>query len=174
MEITKEQNKAAEEVVDLIAEAIGNNRAIHSATAISACARLSGSMLLRSFEFQTQEMNPGNVVLSEEANTKGPLLINILGWMIENMGNKIDNEKLNVSEKEESKLDFLKTIEILQSSAIKIKNKYKLSFESFSYSCAMATAFIVSECKNDLSIESGFNTAIFGFIEGSKTIPPTL
>jgi len=174
MNITENQSKAAGDVVELIANKLGNNRLIHSATAISACARLSGSMLFRSFEFPNIEAEPGNVILSEEANNKGPVLINILGGMIESTGNKIDKNKLQTSNKVESNIDFLKTLDLLQSSAVEVKEKYKLSFEDFSYSCAMATAFIITQCKNDVSIESGFNTAIYGFIEGSKTMPPKI
>jgi hypothetical protein len=40
------------------------------------------------------------------------------------------------------------------------------------YSCAMATAFIIKECQNELQAESGFHTAVFSFIEGCKTYPP--
>jgi hypothetical protein len=36
----------------------------------------------------------------------------------------------------------------------------------------MSTAFIIKECQQQLAVESGFNTAVFGFIEGSKTFPP--
>ena len=174
MELTEKHYNAAGEIVDLIANKFGANRAIHPGTAISACARLSGSMLFRSFELKVDKVDQGNVVLSEDANEKGPILINILGWMIENTGNRIDKEKLDESKKEDSKIDFLKTLELTQEATIKIMRKYDFSYEDISYSCAMATAFIVTECKNELPIESGFNTAVYGFIEGTKTMPPRL
>ena len=124
------------------------------------------------FGLQVIMKQEGNVILSEEANEKGPMLINILGWMIENTGNTIDHEILSSSPKAESNIDFLTTLKHLQSSANKIRLDYDLSFEDFSYSCAVATAFVITQCKDDLSIESGFNTAIYGFIEGTKTMPP--
>jgi len=40
--------------------------------------------------------------------------------------------------------------------------------------CAMSTAFIIQQCQNDVEIESGFNTAVYGLIEGSKTVPPEM
>ena len=39
---------------------------------------------------------------------------------------------------------------------------------------ALATAFVVKECLQQLSPETAINVAIFGFIEGSKTIPPKI
>ena len=51
-------------------------------------------------------------------------------------------------------------------------NKNKLNFEQMAHAFAMAAAFLIKECQQDLPVESGFNTAIYGFIEGSKTYPP--
>jgi hypothetical protein len=38
----------------------------------------------------------------------------------------------------------------------------------------MATAFIVEECARDIGADVAFNIAAFGFVEGSKTVPPAL
>jgi len=48
----------------------------------------------------------------------------------------------------------------------------KLDIEQMAYACAMATAFIIKECQKNLAVETGFHTAVYGFIEGSKTYPP--
>lgn len=40
--------------------------------------------------------------------------------------------------------------------------------------CAMSTAFIIQQCQNDLDVESGFSKAVYGLIEGSKTVPPEM
>ena len=63
MNIKPEQQIAAGEIVDLIAEKIGTNRQIHSATAIAAGARLAGSFLFRSFGFKLGDIKPGTAVL---------------------------------------------------------------------------------------------------------------
>ena len=83
MNITPEQNKAVGEFVELIAAKIADGRAVHSETAIAVCARLSGSLLLRSFNFELEAWEPGAALLSEEANQKGPELINtMLGFLL--------------------------------------------------------------------------------------------
>jgi len=174
MQITEQQHKAAGEIVELIATKLGKNRAVHSGTAISVCARLSGSFMFRSFNFPMKNGTPGNSVLSEEANEKGPVLINILGGMLEHLGIHIDAKKLDEISMAESDLNFLDSMILLQDKAALIMNQYKLNYEQMAYSCAMATAFIIKECQQDLQAASGFNTAVYSFIEGTKTYPPEL
>jgi len=166
MQITEQQHKAAQKIFELIATELGKNRAVHPATAISSCARLSGSFMFRSFNLQLANVSPGNVVLSEEANEKGPILINFTGWMLNNLGINIDGKEFNKSSMTESNLSFLDTLKLLQNKAAEIMSQSKLDYEQMAYSCAMATAFVIKECQNDLEVQSGFNTATYSFIEG--------
>ena len=94
--------------------------------------------------------------------------------MLSNLGVNIDSTRLNELSLTESNLNFLDTLNLLQSKAISIMDQNKLTLEEMAYSCAMATAFIIKECQNDLKVEVGFHTAIYSFIEGSKTYPPEI
>ncbi len=172
MQITEGQNKAAGSIVELIANRIGNNRQIKPGTAIAACARLAGSFMFRSFNLKLDNVSPGSVVLSNEANEKGTILINVLGGALSNFGVNPDQEKMNSTSNVESDLSFLETLERLQDQARVIMTQNNISQEQMAYSCAIATAFIIKECQNDLPAESGFHTAVYSFIEGSKTYPP--
>ncbi len=174
MQITTEMNKAAGSIVDLIANRIGEKREIHPATAISAGARLAGSFLFRSFNLQLNNASPGTAVLSEQANEKGPVLIGILGSVLESFGVNPDPGKMKSTSKAESNLNFMEIIDRLQNPAQELMNQYSLGQEQMAYCCAMATAFIIKECQGQLPVESGFHTAVYGFIEGSKTYPPDL
>jgi hypothetical protein len=174
MQITKDQDKAAIEIVELIAETFGNKREIHPATAIASCARLSGSFLFRSFNFPDKNISPGTAVLSEIANDKGPDLINILAWALSTHGIDVNSLALNSTSNAESNFSFLDTISLLQDKAAGIMENNKLNYEQIAQSCAMATAFIINECKSQLAVESGFNTAMYSFIEGAKTFPPEM
>jgi len=172
MQITEQENKAANEIVELIANELGKNRAIHPGTAIASCARLCGSFMFRSFNIQLKDITPGSAVLSEQANEKGVILFNILSWMLNNSGININKDKLSKFPEAESNLNVMDTLNLLQNKALIIMNQNKISFEEMAYACAMSTAFIIKECQQQLAVESGFNTAVFGFIEGSKTFPP--
>lgn len=178
MNITKEENNAAGELVELIASKIGDsNRAIHPETAISASSRLAGSFLLRSFELDLNVGEPGSVLLSEEANEQGPILINILGGFLSASNIQINKEKIGGSENQRGETPHLTTIEaiaLLQNEALNICNKNSLNMQNSAKAAALATAFIVKECSPQIGVETAFNVAIFGFIEGSKTIPPKI
>lgn len=174
MQITENQNKATGEIVDLIANAIGRKREVHSATAIITSARLSGAFLFKSFGLNIDDAKPGTAVLSDQANQEGPELINVISAVLSNLGVAIDNNKMESAEIEESELDFLQSLSVTQTRANKIMAKYLLTYKEMAVSCAMSSAFIIEQCKNDIAVESGFNLAIYGLIEGSKTVPPRI
>lgn len=174
MQITEGQTKAAGSIVELIAGKFGTDRQIHPGTAIAAGARLAGSFLFRSFNFKLSNASPGSPVLSEQANEKGPVLVNVLGGVLNNLGVSMDTDKMNTASNVESNFTFLETLQHIQDQAHEIMHQNNLDQEQMAYSCAIATAFIIKECRNDLPVESGFHTAVYGFIEGSKTFPPDL
>lgn len=172
MEISEKQNKAAGEIVDLIARLIGQKREVHSATAIAAASRLSGAFLFKSLALNIQDENPGTAVFSIEANKQGSELINLIGAVLANLGIAIDKNKMDTIEIEKSELDFLESLKATQDKANVIMQNNNLSYKEMSIACAISSAFIIEQCKNNLPPESGLNTAIYGLIEGSKTVPP--
>jgi hypothetical protein len=174
MNILEKQNKATGEVVDLIASTIGQNREVHSATAIATSARLSGAFLFKSFGLNIEGAKPGTAVLSNQANEEGPELINVIGTVLSNLGVTIDKAKMESAEIQKSEIDFLQSLNVTQTKASEIRNKYGLKDKEMAIVCAMSTAFIIQQCQNDLNVESGFNTAVYGLIEGSKTVPPKM
>jgi hypothetical protein len=176
LNITPAQHKAAGELVDLVASRIGQNRAIHPETAISASARLAGTFLLRSFNLRLDDAEAGTVVLSKEANEKGPMLVNTLAAYLSFSGIQLDQEKLGSEQAQRGevpRLDVLQALFLLQNEAVNVGESNGLSLEELSRSAALATGFIVKECAADIGPEIGFNVAVYGFIEGSKTVPAT-
>ena len=174
MNILEKQNKATGEIVDLIASSIGKNREVHSATAIITSARLSGAFLFKSFGLNIEDAKPGTAVLSQQANEEGPELINVIGAVLSNLGVTIDNAKMESAEIQKSELEFLQSLEATQTKANGIMKKYGFKEKEMAIACAMSTAFIIQQCQNDVNVESGFNTAVYGLIEGSKTVPPEM
>ena len=171
MEVLEKQNIAAGSAVDLISSRLGADQGVHPETAIACSARLAGCMLLRSFQFDLEKHEPGSILLSPEANDKGPQLVNILGSMLENFNVTLDRSKLGAEKGEEPKLTYLETMDIFQNDVLGILEDNRLDFERGAQALAMATAFIVKECSKKIGSETGFNSAAYGFIEGSKTVP---
>jgi hypothetical protein len=175
--ITEEQNRAAGDLVDLIAGRLGSGRAIHPETAIAASARISGSLLLRSFGFDLETPKPGTVLLSNEANEKGPILVNLLGAFLAKNQIELDPTKLGGAPEHrgtEPNLNTQESLALLQVDALQIATQHSLSMQQAAEAAALATGFIVKECVSSIGGEVGFNVAAFGFIEGSKTVPPRL
>jgi hypothetical protein len=173
--ITPAQHQATGELVDLVASAVGKDRAIHPETAISASARLSGSLLMRSFKLHLDSYEPGAVLLSPEANEKGPMLVNTVAAYLARSNIQLDQQKLGGQQAQrgaEPQLDFLSSLSLLQDRALAIGTAHQLSMEQTALAAALATGFIVKECAPQIGAETGFNVAAYGFVEGSKTVPP--
>ncbi len=178
MKISGAQHKAAGEFVDLVAENAGSGgRAVHPETAIACCGWVAGTLLFRSFNFQITPSEAGTVVLSNEANEKGPLLMNTLGAYLAHHGIELDpaaigGEKMDRGS--EPKLTIVEALSLLQAGAMSIIHKYGLDLEDGAQSAALATGFIVSQCVSGIGATTAFNRAVFSFIEGTKTVPPVM
>ena len=159
------QNKAAGAIVELIANSIGVKREVHALTAISTCARLSGSLLFRSFNFDIKDVKPGTAILSEEANIGGPHLVDIVTSVLHSFDISIDNEKMESVSIEESNLDFLTALTKTQKGALEIMKNNGLTYVEMAQACAVSTAFLIQDCKDTLTTEEAFNTAVYAFIE---------
>ncbi|MES2763244.1 MAG: hypothetical protein V4677_13610 [Bacteroidota bacterium] len=172
MEITNNQNDAVNDIVEMVVNVIGNgSREIDTTEAISSTARLAGSFLFRSFGFKINDAKPGTVMLSEEANIKGPQLVNITHAVLQNFGIQIDNNKMSNGNQKHSESNFVDVISKVQVPALDIMKKRELSYEQMAQSTAIATAFIIQQSGN-ITPEEGFGIAIYHYIEGSKTNPP--
>lgn len=121
MQITEQQNRAAGDFVDLIATRLGSGRAIHPETAIASSARISGSLLLRSFSFDLDSQEPGTILLSNEANEQGPDLVNLLGAFLARNRVALDSTMLGGAPEHrgtQPNLDIQKSLALLQTDAL--------------------------------------------------------
>lgn len=172
MEITKNQKEAVDDIVEMVVNVLGNgSREIDTTEAISCTARLAGSCLFRSFKLQVHDVEPGSVMLSEEANIKGPQLVNITHAVLHNFGIKIDSNKMSSGNQKRAESSFIDVISKVQVPALVIMKRRELNYEQMAQSAAIATAFIIQQSSN-ISPEEGFGIAIYHYIEGSKTNPP--
>lgn len=160
-------------MTEVFATRLGKNRAVHSETAIVAAARMAGTMLFRSFNFDTSKMPPGAVVLSEEANEKGPELVNIVITMLHEYGLHPDKDKLwNAGERgEPPRMTLLETQALLDAELAKVRQEHHLNLEEGAHACALTTAWLIRECAPQIGLEVGLKIAGGGFIEGAKTVP---
>ena len=151
----------------------GDTHAVHSETAIASASRMAGTMLFRSFGIDTSKMPVGAVVLSEQANERGPALLNTVIMMMQQYGLQPDKDKLADSENrgEEPKLSVTQTQELLDGELGNIREQHNLDLEDGACACALTAAWLIKECAPSIGLEVGFNIAAYGFIEGAKTVP---
>ncbi len=168
--LDKKHFDAAGEMLKVFASRLGQNGTLHSETVIAAAARMAGTMLFRSFGLDTSKVPPGTAVLSNEANEKGPELLNIVGGMLTKYGLQPDKEKLaRVDDRgEPPKLAVLEMQEVLEDDLTAVRAKYGLSLEDGARACALATARLIREGGPEIGLEVGFHIAAYGFIEGAK------
>lgn len=171
--LNQSQLQAASEFGTAVMKAFDQDGTFPAEVVIGSAARMAGSFLFRSFELPLTGIQPGSVVLSEQANQQGPRLIQILGGVLEKTGVKIDSSKLSASQRttKGQKESFLETQEMLEEEFAAIRDKYGLSDGEAADALAVATAVLIKNCSKLLDPHVGFGLAVYGFIEGTKTAP---
>jgi hypothetical protein len=89
------QFEAANQIAETVLNKLNSNGKIHYQTVISACASLAGTFYFRSFNLINLKAEPGDHVLSEEANSSFPVLAQYLSAALEMLNVKLDGSKLN-------------------------------------------------------------------------------
>lgn len=171
--LNQAQLQAASEFGTAAMKAFDQDGSFPAEIVIGSAARMAGSFLFRSFGLPLSGIQPGSVVLSEQANQQGPRLIQILSAVLENIGVKLDPSRLAASQRTTrgQKASFLETQDVLEARFAAIRQKYGLSDGEAADSVAVATAVLIKNCSSVLDPHVGFGLAVYGFIEGSKTAP---
>lgn len=171
--ISQQQIDAAQAFSNAAVTELKTERGVHAETAVAGVARMAGSFLFRSFEFPLPGLEPGQVVLSEEANEAGPRLIGILSGALAEIGVALDEQKLAAPQlaANQPHLDFLETQRRLEPRFAAIRAQHGLSLAEAAGAGALATAFMIHQCAGVLDPNTAFGVAVYGFIEGAKTVP---
>ena len=171
--LKQEQVDAAEEFVGAAVDALKTEHGVHVETAVAGLARMAGTFLFRSFDFTPSGLQPGQAVLSGNANEEGPRLVQLMGGVLAHVGVMLDDEKIGGAPKPEHlpTLDFLETQRRLEPAFQAIKERHGLSMQEAANAGAVATALMIQRCAHALDPHIAFGVAVYGFIEGSKTAP---
>lgn len=168
-----EQIEAANAFAASVINVLQTECGVHAETAIAGAARMAGTFLFRSFGFQQIGLAAGAVVLSEQANEAGPRLIRILGVTLDNLGVKLDPNRIGAGEANAAKplLSFLETQGLLEPRFEEIRDGLGLSYAEAADAAALATAILIRQCASVLDPYVAFSVAMYGFVEGAKTMP---
>lgn len=169
----EEQQEPALEFFNATIAFLQDEKGVHLETAIAASARMAGTYLFRSFGFELTDAEPGQAVLSEVANERGPELVNILACVLHENSIAFDDSALEADPgpEHEPHLSFLETQAALEPRYEEIRHCHGLSYENAAHAAAAATAGLIIQGAGVLDPAIAFNIAVYGFIVGSKTVP---
>jgi|SRR5215510_3271759 len=171
--IPEKQFAAAREFYAVIVDKLTNEKGVHANTAIAAAARMSGTFLLRSFNLQLENLEPGAAILSDAANERGPFLVDLMSGVLQQMNVAIDPARAAAAQGQgdSPQLSVIETQALVETDLSRIKDKYQLNYEQAAHAAAIATALLVQKCSDVVDPHIGFSLATYSFVEGAKTVP---
>jgi hypothetical protein len=134
---------------------------------------MAGTFLFRSFGFDLSDIQPGQVVLSDIANERGPVLIEILAAALSHLGVALDEEELGDDNSGENQPEqgFIETQRLLEPRFLAVEKRHGLSHSEAAEAAAFATALLIQGYSHAVAPNIAFDIALYGFIEGTKTAP---
>lgn len=167
------QIKCSRVISDYIIEALATERGAHAETCVTAAARMGGAILFRTFGLPTQNMPVGSPVLSDMANERGPVLVEVMKLGLSGLGIEIDENQAPTGPTAEHSplVNHIETLEKLDARIGEITSSNGLYGEEAARACALAAALLISLTKSVLDPQISFGLAVYGFVEGTKTVP---
>ncbi|MEO7361180.1 MAG: hypothetical protein ABI120_12685 [Gemmatimonadaceae bacterium] len=167
------QQKCSRVISDYIISALATERGPHAETCVTAAARMGGTILFRSFGLPTTNMQVGSPVLSDLANQRGPVLVEVMRAGLSGRGIEIDERVAGTGPTEQHAPLFtiIETQEKLDAKIGELTANDGLYGEPAARSCALAAALLISLTKDVLDPNIAFGLAVYGFVEGTKTVP---
>lgn len=145
---------------------------LHAETLVLSVARMSGSLMYRSFGHD-RSIAPGTTVLSDQANLQGPRLMQLMLATLRQLGDDVTEGSLNLAfaDANRSPMGFRESLERLAPFFLKYCETAPLGFGLAAAGAAVATGMLVHECAGVLPVRDGAALALYGFVEGTKTAP---
>lgn len=149
---------------------------LQAESAIAAMARMAGTYYFRSFGYAAMQLVPGQAVLSDEANEKGPELMNLTHEVLARLGLRLQDDRVRTAldtkaDKHTPVLGFAYTQPRLERAFASIKAEHGLSNVEAGRAAACAVALLIHNHQQALDPAIGFGIAVYGFVEGTKTTP---
>lgn len=167
------QLKASRAISDYIVSALSTERGAHAETVVSAAARMGGTILFRTFGLPTANMPAGAPILSDIANERGPVLVEVMKAGLTGLGLEIDESVVESGPTADHAplITIIETQQKLDEKIAEIAAAHGLYGEEAARACALAAALLISLTRSVLDPKISFGLAVYGFVEGTKTNP---
>jgi hypothetical protein len=148
---------------------------IEPETVVGATARMAGTMLFRSFTPPGGRIDPGAVVVSDEANTRGPKLMELMFATLRHAGHDITEQSLDDRDAtaDAVQLSLAETQALLDPAVRAYCESAGITLEEAAHALAITTGLFVHDCRTMLDVRKGAAIAIYGFMQGCRTEPGT-
>ena len=167
------QLQASKGIVRAILSTLATERGVHAETAVAAAARMAGTLLFRTFGLPTRDIAPGTPILSEIANERGPVLVEVLQAALTGLGVEPGPAPTQAQlDAAVPQLTLLETQRMLDAPIAAVIDAQQLSGEAAARACALAAASLIAQARGVLAPSTGFRIAVDGFVESCKTMPP--
>ena len=93
--LSQQQIEAAQEFVNTTIDTLRTEKGVYAETAIAGAARMAGTFMFHSFEFNLDGVKAGQAVYSDMANVQGLMLVQRPGSVLSHMGITLDKELLS-------------------------------------------------------------------------------
>ncbi|MEO7999143.1 MAG: hypothetical protein ABI852_16940 [Gemmatimonadaceae bacterium] len=167
------QLKSSRVISDYVISALATERGAHAETCVCGAGRMAGTILFRTFGLPTQNMTVGSPVLSDIANERGPVLVEVMKAGLAGLGIEIDERTASSgpTDGHAPLITIIETQQKLDEKIGEITSSHGLYGEEAARACALATALLISLTKSVLDPQISFGLAVYGFVEGTKTVP---
>jgi hypothetical protein len=165
--------RTADMYIGVLRRFLTEETSVHPETLISSASRMAGTLMFRSFGFNTEKLEPGQTLLSNESNVKGQHLTSLVDSTLKSLGDNIDIEKAKASlnVKSISKLTLKETQERFEGLFTSIADTVGISLSQASSAACIASAILVHEYRTTIDINRGYITAVYSHIEALNQVP---
>ncbi|HTS24317.1 MAG TPA: hypothetical protein VMH81_00465 [Bryobacteraceae bacterium] len=170
------QFEVAADFTKTICLKLAEDKRIHAQTAISAAARMAGTLLLRSSNLPLSLLKPGTPVFSDLLNSQGQRVFGTMGQTLARLKVPFDPRKLNYDLQTENQphMGLMEVQSLLDSPFHEILRRYSLTEEQGAYAAAVCAAILIYQWAGVVDPHVSYIIATYGIVEGCKTVPVSL
>jgi hypothetical protein len=167
------QIEAAAEFNRGLISKLANEKGVHAETAISAASRMAGTFILRSTGLPLGNLKPGSPVFSDLANDQGQQVLALADQTLASLGVRIDARKVDydLSPEHEPHMNLMEMQSLLDPGFRAIAVEFGLTEAQAAGSLAISAAILIQQCAGFLDPHVAYAVAVYGMVEGSKTVP---
>jgi hypothetical protein len=165
--------KASAEFTQAIISSLATDQGVHAETAISAASRMTGTFVIRSCGLPLAQFAPGTPLLGDIIDEHGQKVLRTIDEALASMKLALDPQNLDydLPEANQPRMNLAEVQSLLDGSFRAIADKYHLSPQEGAHAAAVATAMLIKKCSGVLEPHLGYTIAMYGMVEGSKTVP---